>query len=196
MLKIRRSDLERSGVTCSLITANLSVYAVLAAWGKNFLTLGDSEVSLLGQWNAMVLDRGAYWQLFSSMFVHFNLLHLSVNMLFLADAGKDLEHYLGGRKLFMTYLTSGLVGNLLTLCLKPETLSAGSSGAILGVYSALLVINDRALKRPMGSALIQLAVLFLINSVLPGVNVMSHLGGVAIGALVGHIEAGRRTSSS
>lgn len=196
MPKIRRPDLKRSGFTFSLIMANALAYILLAIMSNNIFMVDDTKISLFGQWNAMVLKRAAYWQLLSAMFVHFNLIHLSVNMIFLAEAGTDLEHQIGGRKLILAYLTSGLAGNLLTLCLGLETLSAGSSGAVLGVYSALLVVNERSLKRPMGSALVQLAILFLLNSILPGVNVMSHLGGVATGALVGHIETRRLSRSS
>lgn len=194
MFRIRRPRLKKPVFTCSLVTANVLAYAVLALLSGNFLVLGDDTVSLVGQWNVMVLERAAYWQLFSAMFVHFNLLHLLVNMLFLAEVGAGLERHLGGKKFVITYLTSGFVGNLMTLCLKPETLSAGSSGAILGIYSALLMVSESNINNPNRRALIKLAVLFLLNSVLPGVNVMSHLGGVATGALSGYFDARRRVS--
>jgi rhomboid protease GluP len=177
--------------TLSLATSNVLVYLALGILGNNMLEIDDSLVVFFGQYNLLVLRYGAFWQLFTAIFVHFNVLHLLLNVFFLLLVGNRLEKIIGSRKFLLLYLLCGFFGNLLTLALGPDLLSAGSSGAVLGICSAFYVIANKLSQRPVTNALPQIAVLFLLNSIIPGVNVLAHLGGIVAGAVIGYFEARR-----
>jgi rhomboid protease GluP len=138
--RLTHSPVRAVPVTVALIAANLLVFVLMArvqwatwslthtdplAWGANF-----GPATLDGQW----------WRLVSAAFVHFGLIHVSVNMWALWDVGRLLERVLGRWRYALLYLGAGAVGNLLSLAvLGNARVTGGASGAIFGLYGALLV---------------------------------------------------------
>ena len=96
-----------------------------------------------------VLERGEYYRLLTSMFLHFGIEHLAFNMLLLIFAGDMLTIQVGTVRYLCIYLGGGLAGNLLSLAVNAKAdsyaVSAGASGAIFAVIGALvfLVIINR-----------------------------------------------------
>ncbi|ASJ12887.1 rhomboid family intramembrane serine protease [Thermococcus thioreducens] len=172
--------------TFTLFLINVSVYVLESILSGNPLSISIEVLARLGQWNYAVLNYGWWWQLISAMFVHVGLLHIAFNMYFLLMMGRQLEGILGPKRLVMVYLVSGLAGNLLTLLLLPaNSVSAGASGALFGIVGALILITG-VVGGNMQGALINAFVLFLINSILPSVNVYAHLGGLLVGMAIGY----------
>ena len=60
-----------------------------------------------------ILD-GQVWRLFTSMFLHFGITHLTSNMIVLAALGENLENMLGHVRYLLLYLVGGLCGNVLS----------------------------------------------------------------------------------
>ena len=87
------------------------------------------------QVNALVWQ-GEVWMLFTSMFLHADILHLGGNLLFLLLFGTALEEQVSPRRWMFTYLVSGLVGNLTFLLLGGDAIGLGASGAIWGLLAA------------------------------------------------------------
>jgi rhomboid protease GluP len=171
--------------TFTLFLINIAVYTLEAILSRNPVSISGWVLQLLGQWNYAVWH-GAWWQPFTAMFVHVNIIHIFFNMYFLLVMGRQLERVLGPKRLTVVYLVSGLTGNLLSLVLLPPyVVSAGASGALFGVAGALIVINGVVGGNIQG-AIINAFVLFLINSLLPGVNAYAHLGGLIAGMLFGY----------
>lgn len=79
---------------------------------------------------------GAIWMLFTSMFLHANLLHVGGNVFFLLLFGTALEEQVSSRRWMITYLTSGLVGSITFLLLGGDAIGLGASGAIWGLLAA------------------------------------------------------------
>lgn len=172
-------------VTFTLFLINVAVYAIEALLSKNPFFINGDVLAFLGQWNYAVLN-GAWWQVFTAMFVHVNIIHIGFNTYFLLVMGSQLERILGPKRFAMTYILSGLAGNVLTLfVLPPYTVSAGASGALFGVAGALIIING-VVGRNIQGAMINALVLFLLNSILPGVNAYAHFGGLIMGMLIGY----------
>jgi membrane associated rhomboid family serine protease len=93
-----------------------------------------------GSWLPGVSD-GAWWQLFTSMFTHVELLHIGFNMLALWILGPQLELVLGRVRYLGLYLLSGLVGSAAVYWFSNEyTPTLGASGAIFGLMAGLLVL--------------------------------------------------------
>jgi rhomboid protease GluP len=174
-----------TSLTGFLVLLNLIVYAFLAFASRDILVIDYGLLASFGQLNMAVLQ-GWYWQLFTSMFVHANLLHLMGNMLFLCIFGLRAENLLGRIRYLFVYFTSGLFGGLLTLLMGPYVVSVGASGAIFGLFGAnATYLRSRANQSILG-ALIYSLYLFLFN-IGGGVNLLAHFGGLVVGLITGYI---------
>jgi rhomboid protease GluP len=172
--------------TFTLFLINVAVYIVEAILSGNPFSISIDVLARLGQWNYAVLNYGYWWQLVTAMFVHVGILHIGFNMYFLLMMGRQLEGIIGPKRLVMVYLVSGLAGNLLTLFLLPaNSVSAGASGALFGIVGTLIIITG-VVGGNMQAALVNAFVLFLINSLLPSVNIYAHLGGLLVGMAIGY----------
>ena len=176
--------------TYILIALNLAVYVYTSIIGNNFVVTSDSVIRVYGQVNALVYE-GAYWQLFTAIFIHADLLHLFGNMLFLLIFGLRAEELFSTPEYFLIYLLSGLTGNLLTLLLGPQLVSVGASGAIFGMFGAVAIYVRRAIGQSILSALMY-AFFLLMISWGPNVNFLAHLGGLVAGLLIGYLLAVKR----
>jgi len=179
-------------LTYALIAANILVYVYTSVVGGDFIVTADEPILMFGQVNLFVFQ-GAYWQLFTAMFVHANIVHIASNMFFLLIFGLRAEDLFKAKEYLLIYLLSGLAGNILSLLFGPYAApSVGASGAIFGVFGACTIYIRRAIGQPITSALIYAFFFFFISSFVPGVNFLAHLGGLAAGLLIGYALATRR----
>lgn len=126
---------------------------------------------------------GEYYRMLTSMFLHYGLLHLLMNMWALWILGRALEGMLGPVRFLALYLVSGLGGSVAVFLFSdPHSASAGASGAIFGLFAALFVVLKR-LGRDT-SAVIPILVLNIAISFVPGISLAGHLGGLVTGAIV------------
>jgi len=166
------------------------VYAYTSVVGVNFLET-DYEVLLQwGQFNSFVM-KGWYWQLLTSMFIHLNLIHLFLNMLFLLIFGFRAEELFSTEEYFSIYFLSGLSGNLLTLLMPPNTVSAGASGAIFGIFGACTIYLRKTFGQSIMGALMYSFFLLMMTAG-RGVNLLAHFGGLVAGLMIGYVLAKSR----
>ena len=177
--------------TTFLVTVNVLVYIYTSVVGGNFIQTSSSVLIQLGQFNFNVLS-GEYWQMLTSIFVHVDIVHLALNMLFLIIFGLRAEELFTTEEYFSIYMLSGLSGSLLTLFLmSPYTLSAGASGAIFGMYGAGIIYMRKTIGQSIVGALLY-AFLLLMLSTDSGVNIVAHFGGLAAGLIIGYALAKSR----
>lgn len=176
--------------TYAIIILNIAVYAYTSILSGNIIEMDYSVLRVYGQDNAFVLS-GGFWQLFTAMFVHVNIVHLAGNMFFLFVFGLRAEELFSTEEYVLIYVLGGLGGNLLTLLFGPLMVSAGASGAIFGIFGAVIVYVRRTIGQSIMSALIYAFFLLFISSGL-GVNVLAHLGGLVVGLLIGYWLATER----
>lgn len=84
--------------------------------------------------------------IFTSMFMHANILHIGGNMLYLWIFGNNIEDVLGHFKFLMFYLLSGVGAAVLHIITAPMSIvpTVGASGAIAGVLGAYFYLFPRA----------------------------------------------------
>ena len=182
--------------------ANLTMAAVNVIVFLVLCILGDTQSAAFMQahgaaWTPAILN-GEWYRLFTSMFLHFGIVHLLYNMLCLITLGDTLEHLTGPVRYLIIYLGSGLCGNLLSLAWEMHTdeyaISAGASGAIFGVIGALFVImlrlgirNGRMNAKRLGIV----AVLMIAQGFFEaGTDNIAHIGGLLGGMLLSFLLAG------
>ena len=133
---------------------------------------------------------GEWWRFATALFVHIGPRHLLGNMAALLVLGPALVAALGPWRFVLVYLLAGIAGNALSYqTMPPDVVSAGASGAILGVLGALggqrLRFSASARYRGWQVIAALLAYLAVAVGAEPGVDTMAHLGGLAAGLALG-----------
>lgn len=176
--------------TGCLVAVNVALFL-----GLSFIGMTENAAFMLehgAMYTPDILYHQKYYELFTSMFLHFGFQHLMSNMISLAVLGKELEDIVGQIKYLLIYLVSGLGGNLLSLAADMHhgeyAVSAGASGAIFGIIGALLYITIRNYGR-IGQVSAR-GILFMIVVTLyygisnTGVDNYAHIGGLASGFIL------------
>ena len=136
---------------------------------------------------------GAYepWRFLTAAFLHSpgQVFHILFNMIALWMVGPYLESTLGRARFATLYLVSALGGSVGAVLLAPATgtwLTAmvGASGAVFGMFGAVLVVLRRT-GRDAGPIIGILVLNGVLGFVLPGIAWQAHLGGLVAGALLG-----------
>jgi membrane associated rhomboid family serine protease len=130
--------------TYSIVAANVLIH-FLVSWNTNFV-ISDRVARTFGFDPPSFGDPSAIPNLFASMFLHGDLLHLFGNMVFLLVFGRRVENQLERINFLALYLTTGIAAALAHMLMQPNSSSPliGASGAISGVLGAFFICNPRA----------------------------------------------------
>ena len=184
-----------SSPTYVLIILNVLVFLVMLLSG-DFGDCSSVTCQVMAQTTQAVMQ-GEYWQLFTSMFVHFGFLHIIFNMFALYYFGRLNETFFSSRSYLTIYFVSGLLGNVASLFMLPvATLSGGASGAIFGLVGSYVAMARKA--RHMGVALLYAVMMLIYSGVgMAGmdVNNFAHVFGFAGGLVVGLLLSRSRSGS-
>lgn len=127
-----------------------------------------------------------YWRLLTSGFLHASILHVGINMFSLWFVGRSLEPAIGRAYFAAVYFSSLLAGSFGALAFTPKTPTLGASGAIFGVFGALIVVAH-ARRIPLWQT--GLIPILLLNLVLTfgvaGIAIGGHVGGLLAGLIGG-----------
>lgn len=139
------------------------------------------------------------WGLFTSMFTHYDFLHLAFNMLFLYFAGKLFEQLFDQRRLLYTYLLGGVFGGLLEIiahAVFPKLQMSsdfviGASGSIMAIFVAIAFYRPNLKINLFGILpirIIILAGLYILSDILgmgdaDGTAHFAHIGGAILGMM-------------
>ncbi|BCB80704.1 rhomboid family intramembrane serine protease [Phytohabitans flavus] len=131
---------------------------------------------------------GAYYRLITAMFIHYGLVHLALNMWALWMLGRNLEAVLGPLRFLALYLLAGLGGNVACYLITPDSLAAGASTAVFGLFAAFFIVLRR-LGRDTSAVIGILVVNIVLTFAVPGISIAGHLGGLVVGSIVGAVMA-------
>jgi membrane associated rhomboid family serine protease len=129
------------------------------------------------------ISQGAVYRLLTETFIHYGIVHLLLNMYALWILGRDLETALGPARFTALYLLSGLGGSVAAY-LFADGIAAGASGAIFGLFAALVLVLRR-LKLDTSSVIPVIVINFILTFTIPNISIAGHLGGFVAGGLVG-----------
>ncbi|MDV5973453.1 Rhomboid protease GluP [Streptococcus canis] len=129
------------------------------------------------------------WRLVTPIFIHIGWGHFFVNALTLYFVGRMAEEIWGSRRFLLLYVFSGIMGNAFTMWLTPDTVAAGASTSLFGLFAAIMVLgafgNNQALRELGKSYQTLIVVNLLLNVFMPNVSMAGHVGGIIGGALLG-----------
>lgn len=149
---------------------------------------------------SLLLEQQAYWRLLTPVFLHFSLMHLVFNMLWLFDLGRRIEVRLGGFYLLVLFILTGVASNLSQYFFGGETtIFGGGSGVIYGLLGYCMVREklDKSCQFGIFPAIYGFMLVFLLigytgilDSLLGGgIANSAHTGGLLSGAVLGAVTA-------
>lgn len=177
------------------VTLALMLCSVAVAW---LTQLGDPTIVALQQlsiepWDSSeFLGRvrsGEVWRLLTPMFIHFGLLHLVFNMLWLRRLGPQVETHHGMRIMVAVVVASELVGSLAQYAVVGPTFG-GMSGVVYGLFG--FVWMQARFGRPgtyvMSEGDVAFAMVWFVACAtgwLGPIANLGHAGGLVVGLLFG-----------
>ena len=147
-------------------------------------------------------------RLFTSMFFHFGLIHLMLNMWALYIFGSVAEQLFGRFYYLGLYILAGLMGSLLSGFIDIQntvqllqtndpklfpTVSAGASGAVMGIGGALTILSllpilpKQRFILDKKTLVMVMGINLFIGFTMPGINNAAHIGGMLMGAVLAAI---------
>ena len=187
----------RAPVTPLLVAINVAVFIAMCVAGVGIVEPDGNAVVAWGSNFGPATMGGQWWRLFTSMFLHFGVIHLVFNMWALYQSGRTIERLYGSFQFALLYLFAGLAGSMASLLWNPQVNSAGASGAIFGIFGGLLafVINPRngvpaaVMQEQRNSTLIFTAYSLFYGFAHAGIDNAAHIGGLVGGFLMGLLLA-------
>jgi rhomboid protease GluP len=136
------------------------------------------------------IARGQWWRFITPIFIHIGLLHLFFNSYALWVVGPQVEKIYGTARFVILYLLAGVAGVYGSYFYHPQSISAGASGAIFGLFGVLLVFGIRYrdaipphVKRAVGTGVLPIILINLvIGLTVPGIDNSAHMAGLFAGA--------------
>lgn len=172
-------------ITYSLVIINVLVFLSMYIFGN-----GSTDINTLVNFGAIyspLIKAGEYYRLLFAGFIHIGVIHLFVNMYSLLAIGTRLESLIGKWKFLIVYLVSLIIGNLMSMLFIGNSISAGASGALFGLFGALLYFGYHYrvyLGSMMASQVIPILIInFSLSFFLSGIDLAAHIGGFVAGLL-------------
>jgi rhomboid protease GluP len=186
--------------TIAILLLNFALYAAMLVRGEGggggLLNSGVDGATLIrfGAWSVPLVAEGEVWRLVCSVFLHVDLMHIGFNCLWLVQLGPMVEESFGRSRFLALYLLSGIGGFVASVLYRWHwaamgiyTPGAGASGAVFGLIATALILGYLR-KFPGATAyregLLKWAILGLILSFIPGVDLAAHLGGAVVAGVM------------
>ncbi len=187
-------------VTYTILGLTIGVYllqlASVAMFGRpspniDWLELYGARINVL-------IRAGEIWRFFTPALLHASPPHILFNMYALFAFGPSLERNFGRGRFLLLYVLTAFTGNVLSFFLMGDNgYSIGASTAIFGLVGAeglFLYQNRRLFGNQVRGAIGNIVFVVVINlfiSLVPGVDLWGHIGGL-LGGLIFTWFAGPR----
>lgn len=188
---------KKTFATFGLLGLNSIVFAWLAIKQQSLLLSSSLDVLAIlhagANLNPFTLG-GEPWRILTSMFLHFGVIHLLVNMVALYFLGRPLELSLGHFRILLVYFFCGVAAGLSSLWFNLYTISAGASGAIFGLYGYRLgaeLISNLDDRERLLSVVVNFVIFVAINAMITShfsVDLSGHVGGCLAGLVLSVLQ--------
>jgi membrane associated rhomboid family serine protease len=185
--------LREAPVTSTLIAANLGIY-VWMMWVSGMKS--GFDYATMTYFGANVVGTGqdaSHWRWVTAAFIHFNPLHIIMNLWVLAQIGVVSERTIGSGIVAAGYVLTGVLGNVLSSQINAwrqhYDQAAGASGAIMGLIGIAAAYAWRTKQKGIARSLTMNVVFILVVGYFINLDNAAHLGGFVSGGVVGVLRA-------
>lgn len=186
-------------LTILILLINTGLYLATALYttkgGRgNFVNIDGATLIIFGaKFFGPQLGPPQWWRLVTAGFLHGGVLHILMNSWVLFDLGAQVEELFGGARMLVIWFVATVVGFYASAVWAPYTPSVGASAALFGMVGAMLALGMRY-RGGVGDLIrgvyMRYLVYLLLFSLLPGIDMAAHVGGLAGGFATAYI-AGR-----
>ena len=183
-----------TGLVVTKVLIGLNVAVFLAGVGSglstkdSFIRHGGLIANAADAGKLVGVANGEWWRIFSSGFLHANLLHIGFNMWALWVLGQLMEPVLGRARFALVYAVALVAGALGVLLVDPNQLTVGASGAVFGLMgAAAAAMRSRGINVFATGLGATIMLNLLITFAIPGISIGGHVGGLVGGFVVGWI---------
>lgn len=189
----------RTPFTFIFLGINIAVFALMALAGGS---MNEPTLLAFGVKSNPEIAAGQWWRFITPVFIHIGLLHLFFNSYALWIVGPQVEKLYGSARFVILYVLTGVAGVAGSYAYHPDTVSAGASGAIFGLFGVLLAFGIRYrksippfFKRAVGAGVLPVIVInLIIGFTIPQIDNSAHilglLAGAALAALLPFLRSG------
>ena len=164
----------------------LLIVAIVIGFGIELATKSVGNDAALLKLGALPDDgqlQGEFWRIATYSFLHFNWLHLLLNVGLLWWTGRIIEKQIGTGRAALTYFVSVVTSAIVILVvhyLHPKIgATVGASGGLFGLLGAALIISYRQNGEERLRRLLWIVLLIGFGiSLLPDISMAGHIGGI------------------
>lgn len=205
------ASLRQVPVTSLMIVFSLVVFALIEVLGNQLIValtivpVGISGGELSFGNLSQMLASGQVWRLLSPAFLHFGLMHLIFNLMWVWYFGRQVEALQGSRTMLLLLIVAGIGANIAQY-MTGTVLFGGMSGVVYALLAYVWLMSRRVPQS--GFFVPQMLVVFMLGWMvftMTGVagsvgfgNVANeaHLGGLLVGLVTGWYYSSRRLKNS
>ncbi|MHA5056581.1 rhomboid family intramembrane serine protease [Acinetobacter schindleri] len=203
----RKLDVHTWWFTAVLIAVNVGLFAWQIFTGTDASHPSTQDAIRWGADYAPLTYLAEPIRVFSSMFFHFGLIHLMLNMWALYIFGSVAEQLFGRWYFVGLYLCAGLMGSLFSGYMNIQdsyalieggvanpgllpSVSAGASGAVMGLGGALTILSilpvlpRQRFILDKKTLLMVMGINLFMGFMIAGINNAAHIGGMIMGAVL------------
>jgi len=179
-------------ITFALIVINIVVFGIMAARGVNIHFPSPVDITKWGGNVKFNVDGGEWWRLITNIFIHIGIVPLIVNLFGLYFIGLIVESILGKLKFLVAFLGTGVMASLVSILWVPEGVTAGSSGAVFGLFGVFAAfLTTRYVNKRLPVAIWVGNGLYLVYTFIYGIHdVIDYstiIGGFGAGLFIGYL---------
>ncbi len=173
-------------VTTILVAINLLAFVWELASGTDF----SSNRSLYdhGALFGVAVQHGSWWRVVTGAFLHGGFAHVALNMVALYVVGRDVEWLVGHWRMLAIYAIALGGSGWAVVTFSPGDVTVGASGAIFGLFGALVAFGLRMGargRRLIAQMLPVLALNLAFTFAVPFISKAGHVGGLVSGFVAG-----------
>lgn len=177
---------QKPWLTYIIIAINVIMWGLLELISSRSGTSYQQLLEPFGSKVNNLIIAGQYWRFITPMFLHSDIVHLTVNCYSLYIIGSQVERIFGRGRFLAIYFVSGFIGSVASFAFSLNS-SVGASGAIFGLLGAMLYFAVRRpaiMKSGYGANLITTVIINLAYGLMnKQIDNHAHLGGLIGGFL-------------
>ncbi len=125
-----------------VITLSIILCGVLGYLLVFFNAVGPVNALLFAPLSYL-MKSGEFWRLYSPVFLHFSVMHIVFNALWIWEVGKRLEPFMGKAHYFGVFIFCALVSNIFQYVFSGQVMFGGLSGVVYGYFGCNFVLYRR-----------------------------------------------------
>ena len=163
---------------------------MIARPGSGYFSVASDDLIYLGAYYLPALRAGQLWRHATAVFLHIGLIHLAFNMLALAQIGPAIEDVFGRGRMLFLFMFTGIVGFAACQAIDMFAVSAGASGAIMGLTGAAAGWGQRdgtSVGRNVRNQMLKWAAYTMLFGLMVHANNIAHAAGFLSGGILGFV---------